>query len=365
MSIKKCRNKCIFCFIDQLPPGLRDTLYLKDDDYIESFKYGNFITLTNLNDKDISKIIRYNLSPLYISFHSADTKTRDFIFNNGRQSVATDYLKILDKNNIITNIQIVACPGINDGYDLINTLTFLNNLNNVNSIGIVPVGITKYNRNENLISFNKYLSAELIESVEIFIKNKKIRNIYISDEFYIIADKTMPLFDEYNDFPQIENGIGMISDFRNDFIKFTEKSLILHNKSNTNDERRKNINKTLVLTSEYSKNFIDSLIKELKRRIKDLNISLNLNVKVKPVKNKMFGGNVRVMGLISFQDIREEILKINKFDNYDKIFISDIIFNKDGITLDNKKKNDFMKISEKIIFVKNNGKSFAKELLKK
>ncbi|MDD3520066.1 MAG: DUF512 domain-containing protein [Actinomycetota bacterium] len=365
MPIKKCRNKCIFCFIDQLPKGLRKTLYLKDDDYLESFKHGNFITLTNLSDSDINKIIKYNLSPLYISFHSADYNIRKIIFNNNKQNIAIDYLRKLDENNIVSNIQIVVCPGINNGSDLENTLDFLNMFNNINSIGLVPVGITNYNKNKRLLSFNNILSAELIEFVEKLKKLKKMKNVYISDEFYIIAGKDIPAYEDYKDFPQIENGIGMIADFSNDFKKLSEKLLLQYCSNKKTGINKKTISNILVLTSEYSENFIYSLISWLKERIKKLSINFNLNVNIMVIKNKIFGGNVKVMGLLSFMDINENLIKIKALNNYDKIIISDIIFNSDDFTLDNKSREDFRKISDKIIFVKNNGRSLAKELLNK
>ena len=363
MSIKKCRNKCIFCFIDQLPKGLRKTLYLKDDDYLESFKYGNFITLTNLNERDIEKITKYNLSPLYISFHSADLKTRDIIFNKKGHFRAVDFLKVLDKHNIVTNIQIVVCPGINDGIDLKNTLFFLNRLSNVHSIGLVPVGITRYNKNKRLRPFDKIISNDLISLVDDIKFNEKIKNIYLSDEFYIIAGKDIPGINYYDDFPQIENRIGLLADFKNDFINILDKSVI-KNADTAVTTVKKTGKKTniLVLTSEYSKNFIKSLAGELINRVGKLNLNFNMNVMA--VKNEIFGGNVKVTGLLSFDDFTRHITSIKDINNYDKIFISDIIFNKEGITLDDKNKKDFRKISGKISFVKNNGRSFARELLK-
>ncbi len=364
MSIKKCHNKCIFCFIEQLPEGLRKTLYLKDDDYLESFKHGNFITLTNLNNKDIDKIIKYSLSPLYISFHSADLKTRDLIFNNKEQFKAIDYLKKLDENNIVTNLQIVVCPGINDGDDLKNTLNFINHLRNVHSVGLVPVGITKYNKSEKINGFDRILSNKLIDLIDCIKADYNSGNVYISDEFYLLAGREIPDFKHYNDFPQIENGIGMLADFKNDFIRFLDKPLIKNIEYKVNGKKEKKESSILVLTSEYSKNFIESLIQDLKNRVEKLNINLNFNISVSEVKNDIFGGNVKVTGLLSFNDFYKHALKIKDINKYDKILISDIIFNKNGITLDDKSKHDFNKISEKIFFVKNNGNSFAKELLK-
>lgn len=364
MSLKKCKNKCIFCFIDQLPKGLRKTLYLKDDDYLESFKHGNFITLTNLNESDIEKIIKYNLSPLYISFHSADLKTREIIFNKKEHFRAIDFLEVLDKHNIVTNIQIVVCPGINDGNDLKNTLLFLNRLSNVHSVGLVPVGITRYNKNKRLRAFDKILSNDLIDLVEDIKFNEKIKNVYLSDEFYIIAGKDIPGTDYYDDFPQIENGIGLLADFKNDFINILNTAMIRNAGAIITVKKTRKKTGILVLTSEYSENFIESLSSEFVNRAVRLNLNLNLNINVMAVKNEIFGGNVKVSGLLSFSDFFRQLTSIKDIDNYDKILISDIIFNKEGITLDDKNKEDFRKISGKISFIKNNGKSFAKELLK-
>jgi len=173
-KIKICKNNCIFCFIAQLPENLRPTLYIKDDDYIESFSHGNFITLTNVTKKDIENIIRFKIEPLHISVHSFNPDIRNIIFGNTKTVSAIDTLFLLDKNNVRTNIQIVLCPGINDADDLENTLDILTgSFKKVLSIGIVPVGITKYNRNPLLKPFDSDSSKKLINYIQGYRQSNK------------------------------------------------------------------------------------------------------------------------------------------------------------------------------------------------
>lgn len=410
-NLKRCQNKCIFCFIDQNPKNLRKALYVKDDDFIESFENGNFITLTNLNLKDIENIIKYKLSPLYISFHSSDENIRNLLFGNKKNKKSIDFLRILDKNNIKTHIQIVLCPEINDKLNLINTLNFLiYNFKNILSIGIVPVGITKYNKNPLLKPFNKSSSKETINLINEYrkddIKNKS--KIFLSDEFYIIANYKLPEYSYYEKFYQIQNGIGLCSnfiyEFDKEFFKLNKEKIIKNknnNKKNINDKNKdtkiinvinenevnyKNIN-ILILTSEYFYKLMSAQILKYKS-ILSSKLNLNFNIKVDKVKNKFFGGNVKIAGLLTYFDFynyflknnlsinkinTQDDVKINKLNmnidnvsiyqnNYDKIIIPDIIFNNDGLTLDNKTKNDFLEISKKIKIIKSDGKSIVREL---
>ncbi|MCL5772471.1 MAG: DUF512 domain-containing protein [Actinobacteria bacterium] len=386
-KIKKCCNKCIFCFIDQLPVNLRSSLYLKDDDYLESFKHGNFITLTNLNKKDIENIIKYNLSPLYISFHSVDEKVRNLLFGNKNHKKSLNILKILDENKIKTHIQIVLCPGINDGSNLLNTLNFLTcNFKNILSIGIVPVGITKYNKNSLLLSFNKVKSKKLINIINQYKKIKSENSkIFLSDEFYIMADYKLPEYKYYGNFSQIENGIGLCRNFIHEIdyylLRYNKKiiSLIKDKQNNRYKEKQvkkeENFNiaqnikvKILILTSEYFFKIMLEQIEKLKNFINKNNLNLNFNFKLNKIKNNFFGGNVKVAGLLTYYDFikyfnNDETYKNkNKNSYFDKILIPDIIFNNDGLTLDNKTIKDFLKISNNIRFVKPDGKSFIKEI---
>lgn len=380
-EMKKCKNKCIFCFIDQLPKDLRPSLYIKDDDYVESFKFGNFITLTNLNKRDIDKIIKYNLSPLYVSFHSADKKIREYIFGTKTHDKSIEFLKILDEKKIKTNMQIVLCPSVNDGTDLINTLNFLNaNFKNIVSIGIVPVGITKFNKNSDISSFNKENSTNLIKYIKEYKKNSSANNIFLSDEFYIMAKKDFPESKFYGSYPQIENGIGLCRNFIDDIryfirnlnknnLKKSDLTYILKLGDNYDNFAgiRENIKKSiLVLTSEYFYKTMDDCMNDLKTFFKDK--KLNLNIKVKYVKNEFFGGNVKVSGLLTYSDFNNVFTENNnfkkkEFNDYDKILIPKNIFNNEGLTLDNKTKKDFKNTYSNIKFINTDGKSLLKEII--
>ncbi|MCX6384697.1 MAG: DUF512 domain-containing protein [Actinobacteria bacterium] len=386
-KIKRCSNKCIFCFVDQLPKGLRSSLYVKDDDYLESFKHGNFITLTNLSKKDVENIIKYSLSPLYVSFHSADDKIRDIIFKNKNHKKSMDILKILDQNEIKINIQIVLCPKINDGNDLLNTLDFLNHsFNNILSIGIVPVGITGYNKNSTLISFNSEGSKELIEVINNYNRQEHKTRIFLSDEFYILADIEFPEYRFYGNFPQMKNGIGLCRNFIqesdnylkkndkeiifciNNIIKSKQGNYINKGQTRSNDLKYSIKNSILILTSKYFFKTMNYQTDKLSYFIKTNKLNINLNLKVKDVKNYFLGGNVKVAGLLTYYDFIRAFnnkTDINKkeFGSYDKILIPNIIFNNDGLTLDNKTKKDFENISENIKFIDPDGKTFLREIL--
>ncbi len=361
--MKKCRNNCIFCFIDQLPENLRDSLYIKDDDYLESFQYGNFITLTNLSQKNIDSILKYNLSPLYVSFHSANDNIRNILFGNKTNKIASDILRIFDLNDIKVHIQIVLCPGINDEDDLLNTLNFLkNNFKNILSIGIVPVGITDFNKNTMLLRFKKENAEKLIKMIDDYNKRDNCdKNIFLSDEFYIIAGDNFPGYKSYGKFYQIENGIGLCRNFIYEsdcYAKKISKDMISYTSASNNHD-------ILILTSEYFYETMSRQVKEIKKIISQK--TLNINLKVNYLKNYFLGGNVKVAGLLTYYDFlcwfnNQSSPEKKEFEKYDKIIIPNIIFNKDGLTLDNKIKNDFLGICKNIKFVDPDGKSFLKEI---
>jgi putative radical SAM enzyme (TIGR03279 family) len=382
--MKKCRNKCIFCFIDQLPGNLRKTLYFKDDDYLESFKYGNFVTLTNLNKKDIENILKYRISPLYVSFHSADNDIREILFGNKNTCKAVEILKIFDINKINVHIQIVLCPGINDGNDLLNNLDFLNNnFQNILSIGIVPVGITDYNKNSMLLGYDKRRSIDLIKIIENYNeKNNHKKNIFLSDEFYIIAGYDFPSNKSYGRFYQIENGIGLCRNFIHEsdcFLKKITANLIsgalpgnkIFNNILIKDHSEKIIENLseniLILTSEYFYKTMTAQVEKIRKYIKKKTLNLNLNLKVNHIKNYFLGGNVKVSGLLTYHDFIcwhncQSSVDKKEFCRYGKIIIPNIIFNKDGLTLDNKTKGDFLNIYKNIKFINPDGESFLKEI---
>ena len=365
-KIRICKNKCIFCFISQLPENLRPTLYIRDDDYLESYTKGNFITLTNISKKDLEKIIRFRIEPLHVSIHSFDISIRKIIFGNKENLSAIDIFYKLDENGIRTNIQIVLCPGINDGADLENTIKILTaHFKNVLSIGIVPVGITKYNKNTLLKAYNNNASSKLIDFIDDFkqkhIKNSYAKKVYISDEFYLIAKRDFPVFKEYGRFLQIQNGIGKSVDFLRDLKKEAIKKNLrpLSQVRNREDIEHKRI---LIITSEYG----IEVLKKAQSILKEFQEYQNIcdYIDLIAVKNTFFGGNVKVTGLLAGNDI---ITKINLLDlkKYERILIPDIIFNKNGLTIDDLKMDDFKKVSENIFSVKDCGKAFYNALVMK
>lgn len=360
-KIKTCVNNCIFCFISQLPQGLRSTLYIKDDDFLESYRHGNFITLTNLSKKDLEKIIKYRIEPLHISLHSFDEKIRNKLFGNTCNMKAIDSLAVLDKNRIKTNIQIVLCPGINDGKDIEKSLSRLvSDFKNVRSIGIVPVGITKYNKINGLTGFDKKRSLALINFIKNFKSSKKpsrnCNKIFLSDEFYIMAGLDFPDYSSYGRFYQIQNGIGKSVDFLKQADNWFKKSKAGGNYL----KKRGNI---LVMTSEYGEVILKKSLKLIKDKLKSLEKRYNVaNVKILSVKNDLLGGNVKVTGLLTGKDIIESLKKEN-LEKFSKILIPECIFNPEGNTLDDISRHAIKSFDRKIKIIKENGFIFTKEII--
>lgn len=214
---KSCRNKCVFCFIDQLPKGMRETLYFKDDDSRLSFLQGNFVTLTNMSEEDIDNIIKYRISPINISVHTTNPELRKTMIKNKFAGKLYEIMKRLADAQIQMNCQIVLCPGYNDKEELERTVSDLTKLYPyVNSAAAVPVGITKHRDHlPHLEIFNEKTASETIDLVnklqEKYLKELGTRFIFLSDEFYMIANRQLLDYDEYEGFIQFENGVGMIS----------------------------------------------------------------------------------------------------------------------------------------------------------
>ena len=226
---RSCRNKCIFCFIDQLPPNMRETLYFKDDDSRLSFLQGNFITLTNMSDDEINRIIAYRLSPINVSVHTTNPSLSVKMLNNKNAGKIFSILKRFKEAELKVNCQIVLVPGVNDGIELERTLKDLSSLYpSVKSVAVVPVGITKYREGlPQLETFNREKSKELLSLIE-RAQNKLLENIgtrfvFASDEFYAIINESLPSYDEYEGFPQLENGVGLMKSFEYEVDKELDK----------------------------------------------------------------------------------------------------------------------------------------------
>lgn len=308
--VKKCVNRCKFCFIDQLPPGLRKSLYFKDDDWRLSFLTGNFVTLTNINDKQIERIARQRISPLYISLHATTPAKRQLMGLKDKKNVISK-LNALDMAGIITHIQVVLCPGINDGIVLENTLAELQKFKNIKSVGLVPVGLTKYHRN-GLKSFTPEKAKKLIDQIEPlqlkYRKEKKLNWVYLADEFYLSGGNDVPQNDYYDDFDQLENGIGLVRNWLDDF---EGQKLEMRNE-------KLEIEDITMLTSEL-------FGPVLKKTFSDLKYKINVQV----IKNNFFGPKITVAGLITAQDIIEQIKPTQG-----PIFIPDVMVNEDKLFLD-------------------------------
>ncbi|WP_422485221.1 DUF512 domain-containing protein [Gudongella sp. DL1XJH-153] len=319
---KTCNNKCMFCFIDQLPPNMRDTLYFKDDDSRLSFLQGNFITLTNMGEDEIQRIIDYRLSPINVSVHTTNPELRVKMLRNKNAGKIFDILKRFHEVNIEMNCQIVLVPGINDGEELKRTISDLSTLYpSINSVAVVPVGITKYRQGlDNLDIYSNKTSHSVVKDVELmqkhYIEKLNTRYIFASDEFYVVSGNKLPEYDEYEGFPQYENGVGLLRSFKTEIEEALEKSSYSESKQ-----------KLIFATGTLAFGFM----KEIARMIMEK--YSNLIIEVVPIKNYFFGETITVSGLVTGKDLVEQT---NKFKGFDKVIIPRSMLKKDEeIFLDN------------------------------
>lgn len=295
---KSCENSCIFCFIDQLPKGcLRQSLYVKDDDERLSFLYGNYITLTNLSQRDIDKIIELCISPINISVHTTNPALRVRMMKNGRAGEVLGYMQKLSEAQIDINAQVVLCKGINDGSELEKTLGDLCGLPAIQSISVVPAGLTKYREQNHLFSlapFDKSDCVKIIDTVDRFgeenLKKRNSRMVYCADELYLKAELEIPDAEYYEDYPQYENGVGMIRSFIEDFYGEVE----LTPQKEGGDRA---LRKVSLVTGEAAYGLIKSLADDLSGRFQ------NLSCEVYKIKNNFFGESITVAGLVVGGDI--------------------------------------------------------------
>lgn len=280
--VKPCLNKCIFCFVDQQPKGLRETLYVKDDDYRLSYLQGTYITLTNLTEKDKERIKRMHLGPFYVSVHTTNPELRVKMLRNPNAGKALENLKWFRKNKIPFHAQIVLCPGYNDGEELERTLSDLAELKNtVLSVAIVPVGVTQF-RTENLKQVDKECALKTLEIAS------KYKKVCCSDEFFLLAEREIPPAKYYGNFSQLEDGVGSIRMLLEDFKRLKLPKTV-----------KKPI-KILFATSFAAKNALDEICSKL-NKIK------NLTTEVVPVKSNYWGQNITVAGLITTDDLIEAL----------------------------------------------------------
>lgn len=320
---RRCTNNCIFCFIDQMPKGMRDTLYFKDDDSRLSFLQGNYVTLTNMTDHDVDRIINYRLSPINISVHTTNPELRCKMLNN---RFAGDSLKYLDKlyeAGIVINGQVVLCPGYNDGEQLVKTLEDLLKYAPVmESVSVVPIGLTKYR--DGLTKIDPVDKAKALETIQIIeniqqkaLKLHDIHFVHASDEFYLLADKELPEEASYDGYLQYENGVGML------------RLLIEEVKDAVSDlKESKSSGEMTIATGKLA-------APTLRELVKLINVKLpNKKVNVVEIRNDFFGESITVSGLVTGQDIIKQlkgknlgsklIIPINMLRSGEEVFLDDV-----------------------------------------
>ncbi len=327
-GLKQCKNNCIFCFVKQQPDNMRESLNQMDDDYRFSFLQGSFVTLTNLEQREIKRIIEKNLSPINISVHTTNPELRVEMMKNPKSAEINRLLELFQKNNIQFHTQIVLCPGYNDREELDRSLKDLMEFYpQLLSIGIVPVGLTKYREGlADLRTLSKKEMETSLKQIKYWQQKAEARYgenfIYAADEFYLNTDTKIPDYNEYHDFPQLENGIGLTALMNEELKDITFPKSLKENK------------KVAVITSVLGAKALNNFADKMK------NIE-QLEFDFKVVKNQFFGESVTVTGLLTAQDLKSVIKKISA-DKYDEIFIPEIVLNDQNKFLDEVKKEEFL-----------------------
>lgn len=294
---RSCKNKCIFCFIDQLPCNMRETMYYKDDDFRLSLLYGNYVTMTNLTDEDVERILSMKISPFNVSIHTTDPDLRVKMMKNPNAGRCFELLQAFRDADINLRGQIVLCPDWNDGAALDRTLNDLKTLYpQLSSVSVVPVGLTRHRDGlEPLRTFTPEECRRVVEQVEDFsarcLAEFNTRLVYPSDEFYIKAGLPLPLYEDYEEFEQLENGVGMVATFEReleDLIAFTDEPFARPIRVSS-------------VTGKITEDLICSAVQRLRAVMPDLQCN------VYAIRNDFFGEEVTVTGLVTGQDIISQL----------------------------------------------------------
>lgn len=345
-----CRNKCIFCFIDQLPKGMRESLYFKDDDSRLSFLFGNYITLTNITEHEIDRIIKMHISPINVSVHTTNPELRCKMMNNRFAGDTLKYLKRFADAGITLNCQIVSCPGINDGDELVRTLTDLENLG-VNMTAIVPVGLTRYRENlYPLVPYNKETAGQTIDIIEKMgdecVKKHGRRIFFPGDEFYLLAEREIPSPEFYEDFSALEDGIGMIA-YLTDDVGWKLEEL---------DADESLCHKVTIACGE-------GVFPYMKRIMSMINEKFpNITINTRAIKNNFFGGGVNVSGLVTGGDLIDQL---RGDDLGDRLIIpSSMLRFENDLFLDDVSTDDVeRKLGVTLVPVNNNGNDLVEAVI--
>ena len=320
---RSCRNKCMFCFIDQMPKGMRETLYFKDDDSRLSFLQGNYVTLTNMSDKDIDRIVRYHLEPINISFQTTNPELRCKMLHNRFAGEALKKVDILYEGGIQMNGQIVLCKGENDGEELERTIRDLKKyVPQLQSVSVVPVGLTKYRDGlYPLEPFDKEDAKKVLATIhkwqkELY-KEFGLHVIHASDEWYILAGEEVPEEERYDGYLQLENGVGMLRLLENEF----EEAYALL----SGDEKVREVS---LATGYLPYPYIQKMAQRLEEKY------VNTQIHVYPIRNDFFGEMITVSGLITGQDLKTQLkdrtlgdrllLPCNMLRSQEDVFLDDV-----------------------------------------
>lgn len=306
---KSCSNNCIFCFVDQNPEGMRETLYFKDDDSRLSFLQGNFVTLTNLKQRDLERIVEYRISPLNVSIHTTNPEVRVKMLKNRFSGDLLSKLEYLVDNGIEVNGQIVLCPGYNDSEELERTLEDLYKLSSaLESVAIVPVGITKYREGlEKLQVFDQESASRTIDQLAIlqarFLKEKGTRFAFLSDEFYMIAKRELPSYQSYEGFIQLENGVGLMRKFEFELLEAIKTKETM------------DIKPTTILTGTSAYDFMNRMVSHIIE-------AYSGEIEIVKICNDFYGHTITVAGLITAGDI---IKQTSAIDLKEQVIIPDVM----------------------------------------
>lgn len=319
MEIRRCPNKCVFCFVDQMPPGQRGSLYVRDEDYRFSFLYGSYITLTNLSRSDRARIALQRLSPLYVSVHATDPELRRRMLRGSRAGRIMEEMAWLAGHGIRMHAQVVVCPEINDGPALDRTIRDLRSLGrSVLSLAVVPVGLTSHRSGLAILRpVDRGYARSLIRAlrpVQDEIRRERGEGwLYLSDEWYLIAERRFPALRRYDDLPQVENGVGMVPAFLFRFRRGLRRL----------DGKKARRLRVAAVTGTHFAPFLREAAEKIRRRT-------GFDLTVAEVPNDFLGRSVTVAGLMAGRDVKTRLSGVS----FDRAWIPDVCFSRDGMTID-------------------------------
>lgn len=325
-ALRRCANKCIFCFVDQLPKGMRKSLYIKDEDLRHSFMNGNYVTLSNTEPEELERMGEMGLSPLFVSVHATNTTIRNRLLGNRHAPDILDQLEFGIDCGISFHTQVVVCPGINDKRILEQSLRDLLDLGTeIRSIAVVPVGLTRHRRIP-LTPVDSVSAGEIITKVDRIgdadARKSGFRRVFAADELYLRAKRAIPKSGYYEDFPQIENGVGLIRTARTEWERIRRR-ISKPGGSFSPREEKQNV---LLLTGCSATDLFRSLAKSVRR------IMPNVEISVQTVENRFFGETVTVAGLLTASDM---VCSIKQYEKpFDMVLIPGAALNHKGVTLD-------------------------------